>query len=184
MLLEWKDAYSVKNKKLDSDHKKLFELADKAYICAKKDVTEAAIKSLLVEFFDYMKVHFSYEEGYMAQIGYPNLSEHIKIHRDITAQMWGLVNSSKSINELKENLFTITKSWLLDHILQQDTKIEKWHANNKDVIAFYDYICGCPNEHHKISHRTHLALLKGDVITCPICNEKLVYRGDECHLPS
>lgn len=126
MLPKWDNSYSVHNAKIDEQHKKLFKLAAKVEVVSDRSVSKNEVKELLAEFFNYMKDHFNDEEKYMQLIGYPNLEEHRKIHKEIIQTMINLIKDIKSTNDLKEKLYIVAKKWLLEHILYEDMKVEKW----------------------------------------------------------
>ncbi len=182
MVPAWDDKFSVHNEVIDDQHKKLFDLARQAYICANKNITKDEMKGLLTEFFIYMKEHFADEELYMQQIGYPYLNEHSGIHKDIVASMSGLIRNTKNINELKENLVLIAEKWLLDHILQCDLKIEEWRR--KEVIkgsktaannSSYPYSCDCSKR--QVTQQIHEAILAGKRFICSKCQSEIKYQG-------
>ncbi|MCI7247347.1 MAG: bacteriohemerythrin [Campylobacter sp.] len=173
MMPDWDEKYCIGSAVVDDEHKRLFELAKKAYIYASKNVSKEQMKEIVTEFFNYMKEHFAHEEEYMKSIGYPALPAHAKIHKEIIHSMSDLITKIKNVNEMKENLVTIAKSWLLEHIIQQDMKIEEWHRKNKDVnVVEYDYVCGCPGRVHKISHAIHLKIVdEGKNFKCTACDQ-------------
>ncbi|ANE36517.1 hemerythrin-like metal-binding domain protein [Campylobacter iguaniorum] len=186
MIPPWSEKYSINNYEIDEQHKKLFELAKKAYIYANNNISKDDMRQIIVEFFDYMKEHFNQEESYMRQIGYPKLIEHSKIHRDIISTMSNLIRSIKNINEMKENLVTIAEKWLLEHILQDDIKIEEWNQHQKLNLASktqntpaleqekkYEYVCECPKKIHIASQRIHDKITKGARFVCKVCNKPI-----------
>lgn len=116
-----------------------------------------------------MKEHFVHEEEYMKSIGYPVLPSHAKIHKEIVHSMAELITTTKNINEMKENLVTIAKNWLLDHIMQEDMKIEEWHKNSSK--EFFVYVCGCSGKNHKVPLATHNKILAGSKFVCTACNQ-------------
>lgn len=130
MLPKWDNSYSVHNAKIDEQHKKLFKLAAKVEVVSDRSVSKNEVKELLAEFFNYMKDHFNDEEKYMQLIGYPNLEEHRKIHKEIIQTMINLIKDIKSTNDLKEKLYIVAKKWLLEHILYEDMKVEKWRSSS------------------------------------------------------
>lgn len=129
MIPIWDDKYSIGNTKIDAQHKRLFDLAATAFIYAEKNISREQMKEILSGFFEYMKTHFSDEEAYMRSISYPRLEKHSKIHKSIISDMSSLITETNNLNEMKENLVVIAKSWLLEHILQEDMLIEKWYDN-------------------------------------------------------
>ena len=175
MIPDWDDKYSIGNVMVDEEHKKLFDLAKTAYIYANKSISKEQMKEIVTGFFDYMKDHFTHEEDYMRSIGYPDLEEHTKIHKDIVRSMAELITKTKNINEMKENLLVIAKKWLLDHILQEDKKIEEWHRNvNK---KFFIYVCGCEGKMHKVPLVTHNKILAGSKFVCTSCNQVVKHKA-------
>lgn len=193
MLPKWIKKYSVNNAKIDDQHKKLFQLAAKVEAISEKSVSRNDIKDLLSEFFNYMKDHFSDEEKYMQLIDYPDLEEHRKIHKVIIQDMIKAIKNIKSTNDLKEKLYTITKQWLLEHILCEDMKVKQWRNsllatdNNKDVDfkvedkenklpQFYLYTCGCLGKFHDVPCNIHQEIIsQGHNFTCKICKQSIKF---------
>ncbi|TWO24683.1 bacteriohemerythrin [Campylobacter insulaenigrae] len=182
MLPRWCDKYSIHNKDIDEQHKKLFELAANAEMISDKPIHKGQVKFLLADFFNYMKEHFADEEKYMAKIGYPDLPNHQKIHKSIIQSMIDLIQNIKSTNDLKEKLNIIASKWLLEHILQEDMKIEKWHQEHlkkqssieieEPLQNTYNYICSCKNKIHKVSYEIHKKIQTSNVhYKCKICQE-------------
>ena len=126
MLPKWCDEYSINNPMIDEQHKKLFELAGAVEDIAEHAVSKGKVKELLIEFFHYMRDHFSDEEKYMESINYPELEPHRRIHKEIIQSMVHLIGSIKTTNDLKERLYLISKQWLLEHILFEDMKISEF----------------------------------------------------------
>ncbi len=130
MLINWHDSYSIHNKKIDEQHKMLFELAKKASLMGNKYTSREEIKEILADFFEYMKVHFADEEAYMESIGYPILDDHKQLHKFIIKELASTIMNIKNVNDMKEKLGVIAQEWLLNHILQQDMLIEKYRLRS------------------------------------------------------
>lgn len=186
MVPNWSDSYSIKNARIDNQHKKLFELAKQAFILSERNTSKEEIKQILAGFFDYMKVHFRDEEEYMASINYPDLSIHKEIHRFIILKMTELIKQTKNANEVKENLVIIAKEWLLQHILQEDMKIEIYRRKatlentlleSKEDKKYY-YICNCDDKVHTISAKIHQKIQQGAKFKCKICQEAISFYDD------
>ncbi|ASM40592.1 bacteriohemerythrin [Campylobacter sp. RM12327] len=183
MLPTWEDSYSINNESIDAQHKKLFELAAVAYNLENKYVSKQQIKDVLNGFFEYMKTHFSDEEEYMLSIGYPKLDEHKKIHNYIIQSMVRLISKIHNTNDMKEQLGVIAKKWLLEHILQEDMKIESWRRKSilkaekepearKPKEKFY-YVCSCKS--HFVTAEIHEKIKCGAKFICKKCGEVIVY---------
>ncbi len=129
MITQWDEKYSLNNPKIDEQHKELFRLSAMVDLLNEK-TTKKEIRELLNTFFDYMKEHFNDEEAYMKSINYPLLSKHKKLHQKIIDDFVDLIKKNSSLNELKAEMKKATKKWLIEHILENDLKIERWRKAN------------------------------------------------------
>ncbi|RDU60768.1 hemerythrin family protein [Helicobacter marmotae] len=185
MLPDWSDEYSVHHEVIDEQHKTLFELAHKAYKIASNRSSPVEIKEIITQFFHYMKTHFKDEEQYMQSIGYPQLEEHRRLHRAIVAEMADAIKNIHSINVLKEMLLTITKDWLLSHILQEDMKIEQYRKEQFErqatcEVKYYYYTCACPGKEHKLRESVHLFVQNSsNPVQCKRCHQKIQFKVQE-----
>jgi len=129
MISQWDDKYSLHVEKIDKQHKELFRLS--AVVESLDDqTTKEEIKKLLNSFFIYMKEHFHDEEAYMKSIGYPLLKKHHELHHEIIEDFTNLIKNNHTLESLKDEIKKATKKWLIDHIMENDLKIEKWHSLN------------------------------------------------------
>ena len=120
-LLEWQDSYSVGVDKLDSDHKRLFEIINRV------DAAEKAGKSVqwvLEELRSYTEYHFKAEEERMKAANYPEIEEHMRQHKAFVE--W-LETVERTYNLSPDAHFHIAESvneylrdWLTHHILLVD----------------------------------------------------------------
>jgi len=129
MISKWDNKYSLHVEKIDNQHKELFRLS--AIVeSLDKQTTKEEIKKLLNSFFTYMRNHFEDEENYMKSIGYPLLKQHHILHHEIIEEFTKLIKENHSIENLEKQMKIATKKWLIDHILENDLKIEKWRLLN------------------------------------------------------
>ena len=89
------------------------------------------LSSLFKEFYDYMQTHFAEEEAYMKAIEYPLLEEHQKLHEDIMFSLTHILKTTKGIPELQQALKDVSHKWLVEHIINNDLKIEKWRKGSQ-----------------------------------------------------
>lgn len=197
LIPQWDDKYSVKNEHIDEQHKRLFIIAKKAAELLHKQVDSSEIKAMLVELFNYMKFHFHDEEEYMASINYPHLEEHREIHKDIVFKMSHLIQNIQY--DFKKKLAIITHDWLIEHIMKEDMKIERWHKQHKksqqgitqenrpifldeklleqeEVAHFYS--CDC-RESFRVLDSVHKKAQSGSVFHCKKCKSIIKFVRDE-----
>lgn len=118
----WSDLYSVGNKIVDNQHKRLFELGN----LLSKDMNAKEIKHIIMELYKYTRVHFTDEEEIMANAEFPELSNHKVYHENLISDLNKVsekkFDNAETILEFKEFLF----DWLIDHILYKDKLFAKY----------------------------------------------------------
>ena len=178
---KWDDEYSIHNDIIDKQHKKLFEIAERAGTLISKQVDSKEIKKILTELFEYMKVHFRDEEQYMDSIGYPGLARQKELHKAIIADMTDLIQNIKY--DFKQKLAIITEQWLIEHILKEDMLIEKYRAEHEKEISTHAqsgnekvvshiYTCGC-NREFRVLDTIHKKIQNGQVFHCKKCGQPI-----------
>ena len=130
MITEWSERFSLHHGTLDNQHKELFRLANAVQKLNVKTTTKEELGALFKEFFQYMADHFKEEETYMKSIDYPLFEQHHKFHETIITGMTKILRENKGIEELQIKMKFITQKWLVEHILENDLKIEKWRKSN------------------------------------------------------
>jgi len=129
VLIEWSEKFSLHHALLDRQHQELFDLANAVQALTPESTDKAELGRLFKEFFDYMAKHFKEEEAYMQSLDYPLYDKHKKFHESIIEGMTKILKEKKSIAELQKSMKMIAKKWLVEHILENDLKIEKWRKS-------------------------------------------------------
>ena len=123
--LVWNDDYCIEHDVLDSEHKRLFEIAGQILAINNPLMESPAIKKLVHQLYDYMKEHFEHEEDYMTSVEYSDIGSHKEKHADIISEMNDILRLSKNFIQLENRLVSLMRKWLLDHILNEDLKVKK-----------------------------------------------------------
>lgn len=128
----WKEIYSVGNKEIDKEHKKLFDIAQDAFTQVEETQRNAKIKEVLTELYTYMKTHFKHEEKFMQEINYPAIEEHKVLHHNIIEKINTFVKKLPTMDEslFEKELAKIIDIALVHHIIQEDRKIIAWSKSN------------------------------------------------------
>jgi hemerythrin len=127
-MFKWKQDYVLGVGVIDEQHKKLFEIGERAYQLLKdKFRTDKydEIVSILAELKDYTIFHFETEEEYMMSIGYKKFLSHKVYHNDFmeTINNANLGSIDKNQDEYIMELLGFVAKWIDEHILQQDKQI-------------------------------------------------------------
>ncbi len=70
--MQWKEAYSLKNTVLDTQHKRLFKILNVLYEDFIEGVTDLAYETALDNILAFTKYHFHTEELVMYKIKHPH----------------------------------------------------------------------------------------------------------------
>ena len=129
-LYTWNSTYSVKVKRCDDDHKKLFALINSLHDAMSSGKGAQVIGKVAQELETYTKVHFSAEEALMASTKYPALAAHQIEHQKFTHAVAkfrseGLTNQSIAV-------LTFMNDWLVNHIKRTDQQYSA-HMNSHGV---------------------------------------------------
>ncbi|NDV26147.1 bacteriohemerythrin [Desulfovibrio sp. JC010] len=126
-ILEWDDSYSVGVELIDSEHKQLIGMINKAYDSIKNMEEEKVLVELVKDMNAYAAAHFGTEEKLMKEHGYPASEGHLKMHDEFAIKAKTLHNFVRSENEIEPvKVFKFLADWLRDHILKTDKDFGKF----------------------------------------------------------
>lgn len=131
--MTWTDKLSVGVPQIDEQHKKLIDLVNNFFDAMKSGQGSQALQKACPELVNYVNKHFSDEEKFMQEIGFPGLEQHKKLHAELTDKVKKLISaiqSGASVNTLKVGQFL--RDWLTNHISTVDMQYGK-HAAQQTV---------------------------------------------------
>ncbi|QAA33704.1 bacteriohemerythrin [Clostridium manihotivorum] len=124
-MFEWKSEYELGMEKIDAEHRKLFDIANKGYELLVNDFyvdKYDRIMDIIIELKDYAQFHFTAEEEYLASIGYKKLFSH-KIEHDSFIQKVSNVNLNdvdSNQDKYVQDLLDFIVMWIKEHIMEKD----------------------------------------------------------------
>lgn len=120
---EWQDKFSVGNKSMDDQHKKMIGILNSLHDAMKEGKAAKEITSIVNEMAEYTKFHFSSEEQLMTDSAYVGLSgqkaEHAAFIKK-SQEFQESINSGKLAVSLE--VLNFLKDWWTNHILITDMK--------------------------------------------------------------
>jgi len=123
-LFQWKNDYLVGQPEIDSQHKRLFELADQLHAAMTTGKGKDALGKTLADLIDYTKRHFAAEEALMQRSNYPEYRHHKELHDKLTAQVVQFQTEFVAgQTPVTIQLLQFLKDWLQHHIGETDRKI-------------------------------------------------------------
>jgi hemerythrin len=123
-IFQWKEEFSVDHAEIDTQHKRLFQLADELHRAMTEGKGSAAVGQTLTNLVEYTKHHFACEERLMQLHDYPEYAEHKAFHDDLTARVLEFqrgFQAGRSVVTIE--LFQFLKDWLSHHIGDTDRKV-------------------------------------------------------------
>lgn len=129
-MYEMKPEYYTGIKSIDEEHTKLFAIANECYDLLTNQFIEDKydyILKVINDLKEYTKYHFNNEEEYMNSIGYKRILSQKVSHNEFTEKI-NSINSDHIDENQKDALLELLEfltTWLVDHILKQDTLIGK-----------------------------------------------------------
>lgn len=126
---------SIGDYKIDSQHKKLFEIFENLLEALAEGKGKDVILKVFDELSQYAIYHFNDEEELMEKINYPYFYIHKKEHQLFTA------NINYLIERYKYEYYNVTSEtadflfhWLKNHIMAEDKKIAYYLKGNKNIV--------------------------------------------------
>lgn len=128
--IEWNASFSVNNKEIDSQHKKLIEMYNnlhEALIQGTTEQTSNTKQETLALLSEYVVFHFATEEQYMQSIHYPGFDEHLESHTTLTRQIQRIQRDieNKSVI-LSTSILKILRNWITEHICEKDQEYARF----------------------------------------------------------
>jgi hemerythrin-like metal-binding protein len=121
----WEDRYRLGFEPIDRQHEHLTNLINELYRAMYSGEGRALLARTLDELLAYAATHFETEERLMARIGYPDLPEHRRIHRQMARHV-GKLKAQYDAGKLSGpvQISNFLKNWLTRHILGTDHKLK------------------------------------------------------------
>lgn len=121
---------------IDTQHKQLFAIIKEANDLISEDLLHDKydkIMEILDRLQNYTREHFSDEEEYMKEIGYPKLEEQMRAHEAFIDKLVHIdMNELDAIDDNQQDylirLIDFLLTWLSNHILKADKQIGKYAA--------------------------------------------------------
>ena len=121
-MLWWSESLKTGNPKVDTQHKKIFELGT-GVLDLSPDSSKETVQKTFQELIDYTKKHFTEEEKMMADNGYSSLREHQSLHREFIGKLHNILRDFQATGQREENidnLKLLMVDWLINHINEAD----------------------------------------------------------------
>ncbi|MDD9877752.1 MAG: bacteriohemerythrin [Magnetovibrio sp.] len=133
--LLWSSEYETGIPLIDNDHQTLFAVVNLIHDRAETGLDDDAVARALGVLVMYVDRHFSREEAMLEANGYPDLVEHMAIHRRIAEKVHAFKTAfDENPGQIETGPFLeFLRDWLTGHILTTD-------------MAYVPHIGNSPND--------------------------------------
>lgn len=128
---EWTKDISVNEGTIDLQHQKLLLQVNKLIEATLNKVDETVLAEAVKFLETYIREHFQYEEQYMKSINFPEIAEHIELHKNFIDHYVLFKDRIADENKLGVllEMETYMGNWWLTHIGKEDKKYALFLGN-------------------------------------------------------
>ncbi len=142
--IQWKERYNIGYKEVDAQHKQLLAILNELIDLVDERGDSGAVRGIFQRLCDYVRFHFTREEGYLKACGYPQFIEHQAQHAVFVDKLLEL-NRTYDPNDpnLLEETLAFLKHWYVDHILKTDFEyvpfLKRYRAEAPIKAILFDF---------------------------------------------
>jgi hemerythrin-like metal-binding protein len=120
-IIRWRESYETGIGSMDVQHRKLIDLMNTLFKMIRNQEANDSINEVLGEMNKYAEMHLHDEESILMNNNYPDLSNHIALHRNYREKVRMLIDESKNGNEAIINeTYLFLRKWWMEHIVKED----------------------------------------------------------------
>lgn len=128
--MEWSEEYASTISVIDAQHRQLFRLCNELDAELAAGIGKDRLRTMLVHAGEYASRHFTMEEKYMAESGYPGLVEQQEAHqrfREEFAAMLEELDREGMNRDLAQTLRRELTDWVRNHVTGLDLEFARYY---------------------------------------------------------
>ena len=130
-LIHWSDSLSVKVEAIDKQHQKLIDMINQLNDAMRQGKGKEVAGKIIDGLVTYTRTHFTFEEKYFSQYGYPDSEAHIKEHKLFERKAAEFRSDfGKGKLTLSMQIINFLSDWLRTHIQGSDQKYAPFFNQN------------------------------------------------------
>jgi len=125
----WKKKWETDIKTIDDQHKHFVGIVNRAFALDEKGKDKKVLGKILDELVEYVRIHFSIEEGYFEDTEYPQTEEHMEKHQVLLSKVLKFsqrFEREEEVSDLVKDFLVFLKDWLDTHLVKVDHKYIPW----------------------------------------------------------
>lgn len=122
-MIKWNSRYELGNRRIDSEHRILFELIADFGEASKQGAAREKLVRILDEISKYAEYHFLCEENIMTDCQYPDQKEHARLHLNLLEDFVDKFWKFKREAIVADEVFRFLLEWFDLHTSTEDKKL-------------------------------------------------------------
>jgi hemerythrin len=120
-VMKWTEDLSVGNPLIDEDHRNLFDLLERLHLDMSSGQINQETQSIVDALREYTEAHFSREEAFMRNIGYPHYAGHKAEHDRFVSEVCALQSRmARGARTAQLDIDQFLVGWLREHVMVRD----------------------------------------------------------------
>jgi hemerythrin len=115
----WDPRYETGVANIDDQHRNLFRIASQVFATDDPD----RLQALVMELYRHTRHHFRDEEGFLKDVGFPDLARHRDQHDAILERLNGYAARLEGDPAQVAALRDFLEGWIREHILEHDQEV-------------------------------------------------------------
>lgn len=111
---------------IDKEHAGLLDCLQRLKLYVEKGHGFAASIDAIQTLKTYAVAHFTHEEAYLKDHGFPNLAAHVEQHHAITKYVDDLYDRVVNGEEIESSLVEMMRDWIITHIGVEDMEFANY----------------------------------------------------------
>jgi hemerythrin-like metal-binding protein len=125
--INWSSKYSVGVGMIDEQHKRLIWMLNRMIGAEKASTGSEVIADLITQMTIYAQEHFKFEEGLMAEFGFPLFDQHKQSHNKYRKKVADLCTAVPlNVPVVPEVMLNFLTKWWQNHILIEDMEYKSF----------------------------------------------------------
>ncbi|MEW5904998.1 MAG: bacteriohemerythrin [Pseudomonadota bacterium] len=126
MQIAWKKELEIGNEMIDTQHRMLVLLLKKLDIALSNHMDQKVVMGIMLEIKKFTEFHFLSEENLMAELHYPGMAEHERIHSELLAHLNVFIAKINRNQETPQDILPQIVTWVTNHVVSEDLKIAEY----------------------------------------------------------
>ena len=131
MRKRWHESLVVGHAKIDEDHRRIFDLADRLERAVACGRGHDVIGAIFCDLADYVVKHFSLEERLMERCAFPGAAEHRREHDAFLRHLGDLVERHEVTRDgIVDEACAFLNDWVATHVMGSDHALADYVASH------------------------------------------------------